>query len=59
MTLAMVYWIVVLLWLILGVLWPFPRGENASYLSWGSSVLLFILLVVVGLKLFGSPIQGG
>jgi hypothetical protein len=51
MTLAIAYWVCMLLWLCLGVWqnWGTPRAA-------GGSILLFVLLVLIGWQVFGSPI---
>jgi len=55
MTLGLAYWILMLLWLVLGVWanWPATNMRAA-----GGHGLLFILLVLLGWKVFGAPIHG-
>lgn len=52
MPLGLMYWILMLLWLIFGlwVSWP-------NYRASGLNLMLFILLVLLGWKVFGPPIQ--
>ena len=52
MTLGLAYWICMLIWLVLGVwsAWPDLRAS-------GGNGLLFVLLVLLGWKVFGAPIQ--
>jgi hypothetical protein len=47
-----------LIWLIFGVV------NQAGYIVgpygfWGNTLLIFILFLILGWKVFGSPIQGG
>jgi len=53
MTLKLIFWILMLFWLVFGVWWNWPnRGPIVN------SVLLFMLFLVLGWKVFGAPIQG-
>ena len=47
------FWVLMLLWLVLGI-----RGASANrdYFAIGGSLILFLLMVIVGLKVFGSPL---
>ena len=47
------YWVLMLIWLIFGVWFTWPNYRWA-----GANVLLFILLVLLGWKVFGAPIHG-
>ena len=55
MTLGLAFWILMLLWLVLGAWqsWPEPKWPVL-----GGSLLLFILLVILGWHAFGPPIRG-
>jgi hypothetical protein len=55
MSLGLLFWILMLLWLV-------GYGYGASRLPFtpwtvGPNILLFILLLILGWKVFGSPIQ--
>jgi len=56
MSIALVYWILMLLWLVFGIWsgWPMT-GANVRPL--GGTLLLFILLVLLGWRAFGPPIH--
>lgn len=56
MTLSLLYWIVMLLWVLIGGWLSLPPRSDGSIAKWG--IIPFILFVIIGLKLFGSPIQG-
>lgn len=56
MSFELCYWILMLLWLVFGLWGVFPiSGANAR--TAGGTLLLFILLVLLGWKTFGAPIQ--
>lgn len=56
MSLGLVFWILMLVWLVFGVwsAWP-TLGTKAN----GGDLLVFILLLILGWKTFGAPIHGG
>lgn len=58
MKLAIWYWLFLVL-SALGGAW-FHSGATAvpPYLIWANSVLLFILFVLIGFAVFGSPVAG-
>jgi hypothetical protein len=60
MTIGFLYWFLMLLWLLFGLYWHWPadRGSPAGFAPLGGSLLLFILLFLVGWRVFGFPIQG-
>jgi len=55
MTLGLVFWILMLLWLVFG-LWTRWPISNPGLL--GGDLLLFILLLLLGWRAFGAPIHG-
>ena len=53
MPLNMLYWLLMILWFI------FSAGNifrPAPYFLWGGNLLMFILFLLIGLRIFGSPI---
>jgi len=52
MTIALLFWILMLIWLIFGVWSSWPNIQGA-----GGNLLLFILLLILGWAEFGSPIK--
>lgn len=54
MSFALCFWILMMLWLVFG-LWS---TGLANYKLFGGNLLLFVLLVLVGWRLFGAPIHG-
>lgn len=55
MSFALVYWILMLLWLVFGLWSNWPA--SASPKAWGGNLLLFILLVLLGWSTFGAPVH--
>lgn len=54
MTLALIYWILMLAWLVLGTDWS---GARTNWRPAAGSVLLFVLLLVIGWSVYGSPVK--
>jgi len=56
MSVGLAFWIIMLLWLVLGIL---PRANwSAGWRAWSGDLLLFILLLLLGWGQFGAPIHG-
>lgn len=54
MTLELAFWVLMLIWLVFGFL-----GDRIGWWRpWGSTILLFILLLILGWAQFGAPIHG-
>lgn len=53
MSFALAFWILMLLWLALGLWQTWP-----NYQAGAPNLLLFILLVILGWHAFGAPIRG-
>ena len=51
------FWIVMLLWLVLGLWSNYTPGQPYPWVRGFGSVLLFLLFAILGIKVFGSPIQ--
>lgn len=52
MPLGLIFWIVMLIWLVFGIwqVWP-------DWKAGGPNAILFILLLLLGWKVFGAPVQ--
>ena len=59
MPLSLLYWILMLLWLIAGFWWGWGQEGPARYSWFGWSIILFLMFLVLGLRVFGAPIKGG
>lgn len=56
MSMGLIYWIVMLVWLLVGFAsWG---GYLGTHFMWGGSLMLFVLLVLLGWKVFGAPVRG-
>lgn len=56
MTLGFIFWLLMILWLVLGAYTN--RTALGTPLAWGGSLLMFILLFLLGWQTFGWPIKG-
>lgn len=59
MSLGLVFWILMLVWLVFGIWSAWPTIKEGGIKNSGGTLLLFILLLVLGWKTFGAPIHGG
>lgn len=57
MTLNLLFWILMLLWLVFGIVPTFPRGEKPVYWPFAGSVLMFVLVGLLGWQTFGPAIH--
>jgi hypothetical protein len=59
MTKSLLFWILMLVWLIVGLWWYWPAsGVAPAYGLVGSSLLQFLTVGLLGWKVFGPPLQG-
>jgi hypothetical protein len=56
MSLGLAYWILMLIWFVFALAWH--GGFIAGYGPIGSALLLFILFLLLGWKVFGPPLHG-
>jgi len=57
MSIGLIFWVIMLLWFIFALAWN--RGwVDASVGPWGNSVMLFVLFLLLGWRVFGAPIHG-
>jgi hypothetical protein len=59
MPLGVIFWILMILWFVFGLWgnWPVP-ADPSGRVRFGGSLLLFVLLFIIGWKLFGFVVQG-
>lgn len=57
MSIGLLYWILMLLWLTLGIFRSWPGAPADVRLSWGGDVLLFVLLLLLGWAAFGAAVH--
>jgi hypothetical protein len=58
MSIGLVFWILMLLWLVFGLWQNYPQLTAGQWHPLGGSLLLFILLLLLGWHAFGAPIRG-
>jgi hypothetical protein len=58
MTLGLVFWIIMLIWFVFGLLIHFAVVAG-TYTVVGNSLLLFVLFLILGWQVFGAPIRRG
>ncbi len=54
MTIGFLFWLLIILWVIFGAV---GRGLGDRY-WYGNGLLVLILLILLGIKVFGWPITG-
>lgn len=57
MSFGLVFWILMLLWLVLGCWSNRASIKAGAFSGLGGGLLLFILLLLLGWKVFGPPIH--
>ena len=56
MSFSLLYWILMLLWLVLGFVLYIP---SKAYRPFGIHFFSFVMFLLLGWKVFGSPLHGG
>lgn len=56
MSIGLAFWILMLIWLVFGILVHF--GYVGGFAVAGNAILLFILFLLLGWKVFGPPLHG-
>lgn len=57
MTLVFWFWLFFVLWVLGGAYYTYKSAPNAGFVAYGPNILLLVMLFIIGLKLFGSPIR--
>lgn len=58
MTIGFLFWFLMILWLCFSIYFGRTDMRSGNYGPLGLSLFVFVLLFLVGWKLFGFPIQG-
>jgi hypothetical protein len=58
MSFALIFWIIMLLWLLFALAWHNGWAGVQPYGPWGNSLLLFVLFLLLGWRVFGAPVHG-
>lgn len=59
MPLSLAYWLLILFWILSSAWMGYSTPAPGRLPLWGGSFLLLLLLLLIGLKIFGAPIRGG
>jgi len=57
MSFSLLFWILMLIWFVFGWVYNSAPATFGPYGWWGSSLLLFILLGLLGWGVFGAPVH--
>lgn len=57
MSFGLVYWVLMLIWFVFGLLIHFEAGLVGAYGFLGNVALLFVLFLLLGWKVFGPPVH--
>lgn len=61
MTRGLIFWVLMLIWFVFGLVIAFSPGTLGGYAHIGSganTLLLFILFVLLGWQVYGPPVRG-
>lgn len=58
MSLALIFWILMLIWVVFSAWTYWPGNPQGARLMWGNTALLFILFLILGWAIFGAPVRG-
>jgi hypothetical protein len=53
------YWLLMAFWVVSSFYYGYSTPAEGRWGVAGWSVVMFLLFVMIGIKLFGGPIQGG
>jgi hypothetical protein len=58
MKISLLFWVLMLIWLVFGLwaYWPATTGSPMAFGLVGGNLLLFVVISLVGWKVFGSPL---
>lgn len=59
MPLGILFYILILIWLLFGLYWNWSQGPDGrpNYGLVGGNLMLFMLFLILGWRVFGPPIQ--
>jgi len=58
MSIGLIFWVIMLIWLIFAIAWNNGWAGVAAYGPLGNSLLLFVLFLLLGWRVFGAPVHG-
>ncbi len=57
MTLAILFWVLMIVWLVFGLWSDFVPGQPYPFRAGARSFLLFVLFTILGWAQFGAPVR--
>lgn len=57
MPMGILFWVIMLLWFIFGLWWNWRPEGGPNFAPLGGHVLLFLLFMLLGWRVFGPPLQ--
>ena len=57
MPIGILFWVLMIIWLLSGLYWHRSDFGRGNYSVLGGNLLLFVLLVLVGWRVFGPLLQ--
>ena len=57
MPIGILFWVLMILWLLFGLWWNADQFKTGNYGLFGGNLLLFILLGLLGWRVFGPVLQ--
>lgn len=57
MTLSVLFWFLMIIWLLFGAWRDYVPGQPYPLRAWGANLLIFVLLAILGWAQFGAPIK--
>lgn len=57
MPLAYIFWLLIILWAVLGLGYPFITETPNRRVVAGGNLLLFVVIVLLGWQVFGSAVK--
>jgi hypothetical protein len=58
MSIGLIFWIIMLIWLLFALAWNFNWAGVSPHGPLGNSLLLFVLFLLIGWRVFGPPVHG-
>lgn len=58
MSIEVLFWVLMLLWLVFGLWREYEAGKPYPYIRGVGNLLVFVLLALLGWKVFGPAIHG-
>lgn len=58
MTMRLLFWVLFLIWFLFGVYFVYPVAAGGSYGLAINNLILLLLILLLGWKTFGQPVQG-